>query len=296
MREVRWARRLAEASGFEVALLFQIPVQPVEGMQEDALLANRVTQFLASGDPRDLTHAAMVGAVLAAVRHLNQPTLLTGASKRGWTSWLAGFANDPLVHGIAPRVFDNFDFRRQLARQRELWGAISPMIADYDREDLVNPVEDPSFEPVLDLLDPVRSWHGLGVPALALAGTNDPYWAPDAWELIADRRPGHVELLYCPNCGHGLADERFWMPSLASFARRVLAAETEPARTDRWQWQATLDGAWHAWAHWKPVTPKTAIKADTQNYVAFLEEWRGSGSRRTSPVRVVPPASGPFPR
>jgi len=296
MRDARWARRLANASGFEVALLFQIPVQPVDGLQEDALLANRVTRFLASGDPSDLTHAAMVGAVLSVVRHLDQPTLLTGASKRGWTSWLAGFANDPLVRGIAPRVFDHFDFRRQLARQRELWGGISPMIGDYDREDLVNPVDDPAFEPVLDLLDPVRSWHGLAVPALALAGTNDPYWAPDAWELVADRRPNGIELLYCPNCGHGLADERFWMPSLGAFARRVLASESEPPLTDTWRWRAILDGAWHAQAHWEPLAEGTEVEASEENHVSYLEEWRGTGSRRTSPVRVIPPVSGRSPR
>ncbi|MBX3097324.1 MAG: hypothetical protein KF812_10715, partial [Fimbriimonadaceae bacterium] len=193
LRDVRWAQRLAQLSAHDVFLLFNVPNQPYRGLQEDALLAESIVSFMSSGDPADLTHTKMVGAALAITDHFSRSTVLTGASKRGWTSWLAGFGSNPLIKGIAPRVFDHFDFRLQLARQRELWGRSSPMIEDYNDADLVSPVDDPTFDPVLDLLDPVRSWHGLDVPALAIAGTNDPFWTPDAWHLVAGSRPDGVE-------------------------------------------------------------------------------------------------------
>ena len=56
-------------------------------------------------------------------REWHQPVrefVVSGASKRGWTTWLAA-VHDARVRAIAPMVFDNLNFARQMTRQRRLW-------------------------------------------------------------------------------------------------------------------------------------------------------------------------------
>jgi PhoPQ-activated pathogenicity-related protein len=56
--------------------------------------------------------------------------VVTGASKRGWTTWLTG-AFDERVAGIVPVVFDNLRFEAQLPHQLVTWGRYSERVGDY---------------------------------------------------------------------------------------------------------------------------------------------------------------------
>lgn len=223
-RDIRWAQRLSAASGMDVAILFDVPNQPVRGLIEDDLLAETFEGFLGSEAAADLALMPMVGAVKLALSVLGAEQrggsfTVTGASKRGWTSWLVGLMGWPEVVGIAPRVFDSLGMVRQSERQRALWGGYSPMTEDYSRRGLQDLVETESGRALLSIVDPLENIGGLTVPCLALSGGNDPFWTPDAWDLVREDVAGRVELLVCPNCGHGLSDERWWMPSLAAFGR-----------------------------------------------------------------------------
>ena len=58
--------------------------------------------------------------------------LVTGASKRGWTTWLTP-AVDKRVKAIAPIVYDNLDLESQMKHQLEAWGDYSAKIKPYTK-------------------------------------------------------------------------------------------------------------------------------------------------------------------
>jgi PhoPQ-activated pathogenicity-related protein len=57
--------------------------------------------------------------------------LITGASKRGWTTWLVGASEDKCVVGIAPMVIGILNVEKQIVHQREMLGKPSEQVKDY---------------------------------------------------------------------------------------------------------------------------------------------------------------------
>src|SRR5699024_163789 len=98
--------------------------------------------------------------------------ILTGASKRGWTTWLTA-AVDERVLAIAPMVFDILNFHPQLAQQREYFhGGYSPQIRAYEEQDLFSLLESTAGSILADAVDPLSYRDRLTMPKLILLGTN----------------------------------------------------------------------------------------------------------------------------
>ena len=124
----------AKATGGVFAILFNIPNQPLYGGKtEDALIAYTWNKFLETGDETWPMHFPMAKAVLKAMdavqaftKQSGQPEidsfLITGASKRGWTTWLAGASRDPRIKAIAPMVIDALNAAEQMPHQIEAYG------------------------------------------------------------------------------------------------------------------------------------------------------------------------------
>lgn len=224
-----FAQGMADRTGLLVAHLMQVPNQPIDDRREDDLIAHSFEMFLATGDERSVLLTSMVDSVLSAMGGLQlvlggqTKFLVTGASKRGWTSWLAGATQDPRILAIAPRVFDNLRMDQQVRRQIELWGSTSPMIDDYVRRQLHEIAFSAEGADLLALVDPGEYLHKIHVPALVINGANDAYWAPDGLALYADDLPAGSRHLSIPNLGHSNLGQEYWMPSLKAFAHSVLA-------------------------------------------------------------------------
>jgi PhoPQ-activated pathogenicity-related protein len=172
--------------------------------------------------------------------------VVTGASKRGWTSWLTAATGDKRVKAIAPLVIDTLNFQAQMPHQLKCFGGkYSEMIHDYEEHKLL-PMPDTSVAHRLwAMVDPWVYRSKLTLPKMIINGTNDPYWTQDALNLYWDDLVGEKYVCYVPNAGHDLrpmetpnqpdvrSAKRDMFPTkaintLAAFARHQIADKPMP--------------------------------------------------------------------
>lgn len=232
---------LAQKIGSPVAFLYGVPNQPLLGNKvEDALIAETFVRYLETKDASWPLLFPMVKSVVKAMDALQafsdqewkqplQSFIVTGASKRGWTTWLTG-ATDPRVKAIAPMVIDTLNMRAQTPHQLKSFGKYSDQIHDYTERGLVPMPDTPEAKHLWAMVDPWIYRERLKLPKLMLNGANDPYWTTDALNLYWDDLPGSKWVTYVPNAGHNLEqrgedgskDRRRAMHSLAAFARHII--------------------------------------------------------------------------
>jgi len=210
-------KTIAEASGSPAVAISQVPFQPMfNNLNEDALIAESFKRFIQEeGDDWPLLMPMVRSAVRAMDTaqtfsreqwNLNiQSFTLTGASKRGWTTWLTS-AVDPRVQALAPMVIDMLNMPVQMKHQMETWGAYSDEIADYTTLSLQKYLQTPHGDKLVRIVDPYRYRDRLLQPKLLIFGTNDRYWPLDACNKYWDDLRGDKYLLYTPNQGHGIQD------------------------------------------------------------------------------------------
>lgn len=224
-----------------LVVLYNIPNQPLFGMNEDDLIAHTFQEYLNSGDESWPLLFPMTKSAIRAMdalqeysrRELKTPIedfVVGGASKRGWTTYLTG-ASDPRVRAIAPMVFDNLRFKAQMPRQLALWGKYSEQIEDYTRRGLQQKMETERGKRLTSLVDPWFYRERLKMPKLLIHGANDRYWATDATLQYWKDLPGRKHLLNVPNAGHGLDDRQRVLSTLAAFFHAV-AADRELPKLD----------------------------------------------------------------
>ncbi len=201
-----------------VAVLYAVPNQPLfDGLVEDDLIAHTFVKFLETGD---LQWAALLPMTKSAVKAMDAVQqfaqkelnltvngfVVTGASKRGWTTWLTAVADPQRVKGIAPMVYDNLNIPAQMRHQREVFGGYSEQISEYTQRGLTDLADTEKARPLVQLIDPYAYLDRLTMPKLIINGTNDRYWALDAANFYFDDLRGEKYILYVPNSGHGLED------------------------------------------------------------------------------------------
>jgi PhoPQ-activated pathogenicity-related protein len=162
---------------------------------------------------------------------------VTGASKRGWTTWLTGAA-DSRVKGIAPMVIDVLNMAAQMPHQLEVWGAYSDEIDDYTERGIQDRMAIPEGQKLNSIVDPFSYRDRLTMPKLILIGTNDPYWPVDAVNLYFDQLKGEKHILYVPNAGHDLGDGRRAIAGIVAFFMSVASGTPLPA----FSWDVKRDG------------------------------------------------------
>lgn len=230
-------RDLARRIRAPVAVLLQVPAQPLlGGLTEDALIAATFARYLdgagadwplllpmAKAGSAALTALAAVAADDCGVRP--ERFIVTGASKRGWTAWLLAAA-DPRVAGLAPTVFDAVRLDAQVAHQASAWGELSALLQVY--APLVDRLDTPAGQQLLELVDPWRHRAQLAMPKLVVLGTNDAYFPADSAGLYVDG-VAPASLLYLPNQGHAARDPRRISAGLAALADAVASGTPLPA-------------------------------------------------------------------
>lgn len=235
---------LAEQTGTPVAVLLQVPHQPIDGKREDALISYTFQRFFLT---EDSTWPLLLPMVKSAVAGMNAVAkfghqqwsleigefTVTGASKRGWTTWLTA-AIDERVTALAPAVIDMLNMPKQMPHQVATWGKPSEQIHDYTERGLDKLLSTSRGKRLVAIVDPYSYRQAIAQPKLIMLGTNDRYWPLDALNLYWPDLIGKKYILYVPNSGHRLDDRERTLGTLAALDRQA-SGELKLADLD-WQY------------------------------------------------------------
>jgi PhoPQ-activated pathogenicity-related protein len=229
---------LANSLHAPVAVVRQVPFQPLFDRREDALIAYTFDRFLSTGDTDWPLLLPMVKSAVRAMDAVQEITAqrwnlhierftVSGASKRGWTSWLTA-ASDPRVASVAPMVIAMLNMPAQIRLQRATFGGLSAQVRDYEDIDLPDRIDSETGRRLISMVDPYSYRASLTQPKLILLGTNDAYWPLDALHVYWKDLPDPKRVLYLPNQGHSLRDADRLIGTLSAFHRYSARGENLP--------------------------------------------------------------------
>lgn len=231
---------LAEKNKGVVAVLRQTPNQPLVGdLTEDALISYTLHKYKEDGDHSWPLLFPMVKSAVRAMdavqefcadklHHKVNRFVVSGASKRGWTTWLTG-ASDARVAAIAPMVIDILNMPVNLDYQVKMWNDYSIQIQDYVNLGIPQTARTEKGAAITTMVDPYSYRKKLTMPKMIFMGTNDEYWTVDAIKHYIDSIPGQNFIHYVPNVGHSLGDKQQALAGLSAFFGHTLAGTPYPA-------------------------------------------------------------------
>jgi PhoPQ-activated pathogenicity-related protein len=256
-----------------------VPNEPViftdetETRTEDEIIAYTMDQFLEHiGEPGNDTWPLLLPMVKSAVRAMDTaqaevPTIsdfmVTGYSKRGWTTWLTA-AVDNRVSAIIPGVFDNLNQGPQMVHHYGAYGFFSEAVQPYNDMQIFNRILTPEAMQMSRIVDPytyLANGRFDNMPKLLINSAGDEFFASDSAQFYFDDIPGDENyLLYLPNTGHGLdADLEDLDPTdskvvtaTVTFADAILNNRPLP----KYSWTVGQDGAIHVETDSNPIAVK----------------------------------------
>ncbi|MCC2671509.1 MAG: PhoPQ-activated pathogenicity-related protein PqaA type, partial [Armatimonadetes bacterium] len=240
-----------------VSELKMIPNEPLtftgETMSrtEDAIIAYTWDRFLKTGDE---TWPLRLPMTKAAVRAMDTVTafcrdstpkkpkvekfVVSGASKRGWTTWTTAAVDDRVV-GIAPAVIDVLNVEASMRHHFRAYGFWAPAVQDYTRMNLQQRGSDDRYKALMGIEDPYSYRARLTMPKLILNSAGDQYFLPDSWQFYWKDLPGEKHLRYVPNTNHSLRQQPDVMLTLLAFYEGILAERPRP----QFSWKVQKDGS-----------------------------------------------------
>ncbi len=184
-----------------VAELGQVPNQPLfftdskdKGRSEDDLIAYTRVKHFSTKDDEWLVRLAMVKSGVKAMDAVQEflasdaggkfkvdQFVVSGGSKRGWTTWLVG-AVDERVIAIMPTVIDALNSEAITRHHFEAYGFFSPALNDYVNHGLFpHKIGTPEYRAVLAVEDPYnyRNRERLKIPKYLVNASGDQFFLPD---------------------------------------------------------------------------------------------------------------------
>lgn len=133
--------------------------------------------------------------------------IITGASKRGWSSWLTALADERVI-AIVPTVIDVADTSEMLVGLRRRYGGAWPLaLWPYQAAGALQQVGSPAFDRLMTMMDPMyyagEAGARLAIPKYLVSASGDDFFAPDQITDAQQRMPGQTSLRVLPNADHG---------------------------------------------------------------------------------------------
>ena len=238
----------ALATNSITAHIHNVPSQPITFIgdeygprSEDEIIAYGWRQFLEGGaDNDDAIWLGRLPMTASAMRAMDTVTdfadaelglainnyVLTGASKRGWTTWTTAIFDDRVI-AIAPAVIDLLNVDPSFKHHWRVYGEWSPAIRDYEEETVMSWQESSEYDRLIEILDPFSYLGSLRMPKYLINAASDEFFLPDSWQFYWDDLPGEKYLRYIPNTGHNLSGTGM-ETGLISFYNHILNGRDLP--------------------------------------------------------------------
>ena len=250
---------LCRLTGAPVASLKDVPNQPIEfadgkPRSEDDLVAWSWKQYLQNPNTNRFypLQWPMVKSVVKAMDAIGEYTrshyndtveefVLSGASKRGWVSWLAASA-DFRVSAVIPIVIDVLNLEACIHHHHNVYNGWASAIKDYSDDDhnILETLESEATQQLLELIDPINYQEFLQLPKFVINASADEFFPPDSSRFYYHQLSSPKWLRYLPNCSHYLGREpNIDTTELMASSFGALIADSAPAMS----WQLLDNGA-----------------------------------------------------
>lgn len=161
--------------------------------------------------------------------------VVSGASKRGWTTWTIAAVDDRVV-AIVPIVIDLLNLVPSFEHHWKNYGFWAPAVNDYVSEGVMEWMGTPEFDKMLEIIDPYSFLADLDMPKLVINAAGDQFFQPDSWEFYWNDLKGEKHIQYVPNFGHDLSKSDAF-PNMISFYASLLNQTKRPD----YQWRIEED-------------------------------------------------------
>jgi PhoPQ-activated pathogenicity-related protein len=236
-----------------------VPNQPLRFTEdpkprvEDEIIAYQQAKFAKHQEPGELVRLPMVKSGVAAMTAVQQYLasddggklpldhfVVSGGSKRAWTTWLVG-ALDPRVVGIIPIVINVLDVDATTRHHWEAMGYFSPALKDYVENGLIpGQIGKPGLKAVNEIEDPLnyRDRPSMKMPKYVINAVGDEYFPPDNTKYSYHLLPQTKRLRMIPNSKHSTAGTDI-NESMTAFYAAILNHTPIPD----YAWSVGKDGA-----------------------------------------------------
>lgn len=278
-----WQIEIARDTGTVVAELRMVPNQPVvfkndparKPRTEDDFIAYTWNQFLRTADDRWPARLPMTKSAVRAMDTLTafaaSPAggghrvgrfVVSGASKRGWTSW-ATAAVDTRVIALAPAVIDLLNVEPSFVHHYRAYGRYSDAVDDYVAHGIMDWMGTPQFRALMKIEEPYEYRERLTMPKLLLNSGGDQFFLPDSSQFYFDKLRGETHLRYVPNTDHSL-NKSDAIETLSAFYASVVKGTPRP----EFNWTFDTDGSIKVVSKARPdaVTVWQATNPDARDF------------------------------
>ena len=278
-----WLIEAARDTGTVVAELRMVPNQPVvfkndparKPRTEDDFIAYTWNHFLRTGDDRWPARLPMTKSAVRAMDtltafaaspggggHRVARFVVSGASKRGWTSW-ATAAVDRRVIALAPAVIDLLNVEPSFVHHYRAYGRYSDAVDDYVEHGIMRWMGTPQFRALMKIEEPYEYRDRLTMPKLLINAAGDQFFLPDSSRFYFDELRGERHLRYVPNTDHSLSKSDA-IETLSAFYASVVTGTARP----EFSWTFEQDGAIKVVSKARPdaVTLWQATNPDTRDF------------------------------
>ena len=262
-------QKVAKETGSIVAELRMVPNQPLifagetKGRTEDSLIAYTWDKFLRGGDERWPARLPMTKSAVRAMDAITQfcatdeggkikvdKFVVSGGSKRGWTTWTTA-AVDKRVVAIIPLVIDVLNIDKSMAHHYQAYGFWAPSVGDYTAMNLHDWAGTKKYKELMKIEEPFEYRDRLTIPKLIVNSAGDQFFLPDSSQFYFKDLKGEKYLRYVPNSDHSLRGSDSQV-TLLSYYQAFLRGDARP----KYSWTFEKDGSIKVKSQTKPKEVK----------------------------------------